>query len=123
MDLWIRSQDKEKLLKCNDIAIKNHRYDTVDEYGNRCVNFNGYEIVGYFDKNTEYEILGTYKTKERALEVLDEIQEILKPKTIIKFNEKEVYDEKENMVIGTLLPYETFDIKQLSTYVYEMPIE
>lgn len=123
MKLWIRSQDKEKLLKCDDITIKNHRYDTMDEYGNRCINYKGYEIVGYFDKNTEYETLGTYKTKERALEVLDEIQEILKPKTIIKFNEKEVYDEKENRVIGTLFPYETFDIKQLSTYVYEMPIE
>lgn len=123
MDLWIRSQDKEKLLKCDDITIKNRRYDTMDEYGNRCINYKGYEIVGYFDKNTEYETLGTYETKERVLEVLDEIQEILKPKTIIKFNEKEVYDEKENMVIGTLLPYETFDIKQLSTYVYEMPID
>lgn len=77
MELWIRSQDKEKLLKCNDIAIKNHRYDTMDEYGNRCINYKGYEIVGYFDKNTEYETLGTYKTKERALEVLDEIHQRL----------------------------------------------
>ena len=31
--------------------------------------------MGYFDKNTEYEILGTYETKERAIEVLDEIQD------------------------------------------------
>ncbi len=60
MDLWIRSQDKEKLLKVNDIAIEMNM------------------IYGYFDKNTEYELLGTYKSKERALEVLDEIQNILK---------------------------------------------
>ena len=74
MELWVRSQDKEKLLKCDDIAIKQHRYDTLTDEGNRCIHYEGYEIVGYFDKNTEYEILGIYATKERALEVLDEIQ-------------------------------------------------
>lgn len=59
MDLWIRSQNKEILIKCNDIAIKD----------------NG--IVGYFDKEKEYEDLGVYKTKNRALEVLDEIQKCM----------------------------------------------
>lgn len=56
MELWIRSQDKEKLVKVNDIAIEMNM------------------IYGYFDKNTEYEHLGSYATKERALKVLDEIQ-------------------------------------------------
>lgn len=66
MDLWIRSQDREKLLKCNDIAIA-----TDSEDGKT---IRGYKIVGYFDKNTEYEDLGIYKTKERALKVLNEIE-------------------------------------------------
>lgn len=66
MDLWIRSQDKEKLGKVDDIAIK-----TESEDGKT---IRGYQIVGYFDKNTEYEDLGFYVKKERALEVLDEIQ-------------------------------------------------
>ena len=69
MELWIRSQDKEKLLKANDIGITNNE---INEGGS--IKFKGYKIVGYFDKNTEYELLGTYETKERALEVLDEIQ-------------------------------------------------
>lgn len=56
MDLWIRSQNKEILIKCDDIAITDNR------------------IFGYSDKETEYEVLGVYKTKNRALEVLDEIQ-------------------------------------------------
>lgn len=60
MELWIRSQDKEKLLKANDIAIEKNM------------------IYGYFDKSTEYEHLGTYKSKERALEVLDDIVELIK---------------------------------------------
>lgn len=70
MNLWVRSQDKEKLLKCNDIAISNN---VINE--RESIKFKGYKIVGYFDKNTEYEILGTYETKERAIEVLDEIQD------------------------------------------------
>ena len=65
MELWIRSQDKEKLVKANDIAIEMNM------------------IYGYFDKNTEYEHLGSYATKERAIEVLDEIQNIIKEKDII----------------------------------------
>lgn len=50
MNLWIRSQDGEKIVNCNDIVV------------------NGCSIIGYFDKDTEYEDLGTYKSKERALE-------------------------------------------------------
>ena len=72
MNLWVRSQYKEKLLKCNDIAISNNMINEGE-----CIKFKGYKIVGYFDKNTEYEILGIYKTKERAIEVLDEIQDLL----------------------------------------------
>ena len=80
MELWIRSQDKEKLIKCNDIAIS-----TDSEDGKT---IRGYKIVGYFDKNTEYEELGFYSSKTRVLEIIDEIQNklnsnkfLLKPKT------------------------------------------
>lgn len=89
MNLWIRSQDKEKLISCNAIVLNNHRYDTMNEHGNRIMHFKGYEIIGYFDKNTEYEILGTYETKERALEILDEIQELLESVHITDISKKE----------------------------------
>ena len=112
MDLWIRSQDKTFLMKIDNINLG---IGVDSNKPCRLFTFVGGVVTSF--------TLGTYKSEERALEVLDEIQEILKPKTIIKFNEKEVYDEKENMVISTLLPYETFDIKQLSTYVYQMPKE
>lgn len=71
MDLWIRSQNGENLIRCNDIAIQ----------GNR--------IVGYFAKETEYENLGIYESKERALEVLDEIQELLEPVHVTEISKKE----------------------------------
>ena len=98
MELWIRSQDKEKLLKANDIGISNN---AINEGGS--IKFKGYKIVGYFDKNTEYELLGTYETKERALEVLDEIQ------------------NKINLInLGHDFGSPMIDLKN-PTYIYQMP--
>lgn len=58
MDLWIRSQDRTFLRKLNTIGIVEGRdFWGIDE--NLTVSF------------------GKYKTKERALEVLDEIQDEL----------------------------------------------
>lgn len=96
MELWIRSQDKEKLIKCNDIAI------STDSEDGKTI---GYKIVGYFDKNTEYEDLGIYETKERALEVLDEIQ------------------NKINLInLGHDFGSPMIDLKN-TTYIYQMPKE
>ena len=58
MNLWIRSQNKIELTKVNDIKI----YKASD----------GFQIINY-SENNHVIILGLYKTKERALEVLDEI--------------------------------------------------
>lgn len=58
MNLWIRSQDRTILKKVNTIGIVEDRdFWSIDE--NLMVSF------------------GKYKTKERALEVLDEIQDEL----------------------------------------------
>lgn len=64
MNLWIRSQDKMILVKINDININYQNNKQI--------------IANYIAINKEadfYIILGTYKTKKRAIEVLDEIQE------------------------------------------------
>ena len=76
MELWVRNQDKERLLKIKDIFLD---YD-----GYHC---NKFHLITYDDK--KYEInLGTYKTKERALEVLDEIQNIIRGKYAISLDMK-----------------------------------
>nr|DAZ10814.1 MAG TPA: hypothetical protein [Caudoviricetes sp.] len=109
MNLWVRSQDKEKLLKCNDIAISNNMIND-----GASIKFKGYKIVGYFDKNTEYEILGTYKTKERAIEVLDEIEE-----KIILINTINIAKDTVSLIAyKNALPEEK--IKGLG-YPYQMP--
>ena len=63
MELWIRSQDRTKLVKADNISYM----DTAEDY-ERKVHSLWNDCKG---------ILGIYKTKERALEVLDEIQRIL----------------------------------------------
>lgn len=64
MDLWIRSQDRESILKPIDILLENP------------LNSGETGIRGYFSNNS-YKMLGYYKTEQRALEVLDEIQSFL----------------------------------------------
>ena len=56
MDLWIRSQNKELLIPNPKLSLEDIK--------------NEYWIIDIFDDT----VLGTYKSKEIALEVLDEIQ-------------------------------------------------
>ena len=58
MELWIRSQDKENLIQPNYINIGGNKTDKYFIWGHNV-------------------LLGKYKSKKRALEVLDEIQEFL----------------------------------------------
>lgn len=55
MELWIRSQDRKSLIKSNGVGL------TPSEISIYPIGLNG--------------VLGTYETKERAVEVLDEIQD------------------------------------------------
>lgn len=85
MELWVRNQDKEKLIKANNIEIFHHYSykDTQEKYLLPSGSFE-YRKVQKKDKYIKSVImcndeinLGTYKTKERALEVLDEMQEYI----------------------------------------------
>ncbi len=58
MDLWIRSQDRKKLISNPKLSIREE---------------NGFSNKDIYDCSSGY-ILGTYSTELRALEVLSEIQ-------------------------------------------------
>ena len=76
MELWIRSQDRTFLRKVNTIGIVEGRdFWSIDE--NLTVSF------------------GKYKTKERAIEVLDEIQDLLQNAYVGSAN-RIVYQMPEN---------------------------
>ena len=103
MKLWIRSQKNEKLrqglFKVNEIELGDYDNDM------NCLVINNLYCVGI------------YKTKERAIEVLDEIQNILKPQLIIKDSGKIIGSFEDTIVREGA----TYELKELSTYVYQMP--
>ena len=87
MDLWIRTQSKETLLKVEEINL--------------------FEFDNFCRLETPTCVLGEYKTKERALEVLGEIHNHLEK--LFWFNPKIEEDRRLNQLI--------------KSYVYNMPKE
>ena len=68
MELWVCSQDKTNLVKIRQISLN---------YQNNKQIIANYMPDFYPNSGEYYELLGEYETKERALEVLDEIQDEL----------------------------------------------
>ena len=64
MELWIRSQDKLRL-------VKQYAYIVIFNPCEEDEKFMDRSIYAYINKDVQV-LLGIYKTKERALEVLDE---------------------------------------------------
>ena len=76
----------------------------------------------YENSGEYYEFLGVYKTKERALEVLDEIQDLLQ----LKIEYKPIVQEEYNPAYTYkhfVKVDDNMEIKELSTFVYQMPAE
>ena len=74
MKLWIRSQDKIFLGECNRIMVwktvgcKNEEYAIINQHR-------------YAYESDDYTTLGIYKSKERALQVLDNIDKSIRLKS------------------------------------------
>lgn len=92
--MWIRSQDKEFLMKVDNINLG---LDVDTNEPNQLFTFVGGAVTSF--------TLGTYKSKERALEVLDKIQ------------------KKINLIeLGRDFGSPMIDLDDL-TYIYQMPEE
>ena len=106
MELWIRSQDKETLKLAEMLDI----YDLSDNEG-QCWAIEECETT-----------IGYYKSKKRALEVLDEIQNILKPQMKVithSIEQKEFLNYSSDVIIQPSL--NELQIQQADTWVYQMP--
>lgn len=112
MELWIRSQNKCKLRKTD---IINYSY----EEGKHKIDCNGYAV-------------GNYESKERCLEIIDEIQELLKlgnPENAfmhihncdMRYDEAIEVLKKARETKSVVTQGADFDIKFPSVVVYEMP--
>ena len=92
MELWIKSQDKQMLIKVFEVRL-NWSNDAE-------IIVNSYTTDGC---DYDYRGVGTYKTKDRALEVLDEIQHkldyiyelSLRPRALTTIEHKIVYEMPE----------------------------
>lgn len=114
MELWIRSQDKSSIVKVDNLYVSVGNY--ICYYVEK-----GKEVPGtYYRPSGE---LGRYKTKERAIEILDEIQNILKPKYILDSSSI----RPDNSWVENGVIFQNYDanakIEELSTFVYQMPTE
>jgi hypothetical protein len=113
MELWIRSQDKEKFLPIDKPIV----YDFSE--------FGSHRIV--YKESASYVMnLGTYNSKERALEILDMMQKLLTQRDCLLVTNKELtMDELETLYSNDMVvvndpntKIETFDY-----IVFEMPQE
>ena len=110
MELWIRSQDGKLLTQVKSIGIYQNHFGK------------GFDI-GY-----GFTTYATYKKEARALQVLDEIQNILQP--IVIFHEPiqandyhDMIDAYSNdMALQITQKVET-ELKESGQFVYQMPKE
>lgn len=112
MYLWIRSQDKEKLVLTKGFELQCPSYD------------NGCQIFAVWQNN--YQCIGNYKTKERALEILDEIQNILRPTLLLNgcsIDDETLKDLKLPKNAIKMSTHDNATITYSGSYVYEMPQE
>ena len=105
--MWVRGQNKQLLIDCNKFELSEDETDII--FGN------------IFDN---YYILGTYATKERCLEVLDEIERHINGeyKLIIKEKEKVIEQTFDKLSQLFLPPTESIQVITMPK-VYQMPKE
>ena len=123
MELWIRSQDREKMLKVDELSL---------------IGMGGHKVgIGTFTKilkNDDYcNYLGTYKDKKRALEILDEISSKIKNSYLIKnemlLSSKDIKEQlnifEEALNGSAIIQTPAYDIEPINTNIvyYEMPKE
>ena len=106
MELWIRSQDKQELIKVDGSF---HIQETS-------VNPHSHKWGILVNGRTYY---AEYTTEKRALEVLDEIQKLFKPQIMTTKLGRQHTDRFGNIRTE---PNE-YEMKELSCVVYEMPKE
>ena len=106
MELWIRNQNKGILQRTNALFIS-HSAENI------------WSIIDN-QNMTKY---GEYETRERALDILDEIQNLLNPMLVFKNCNctQEMLDNIKEA--GACVVSDNTHIEQIQTCIYEMPKE
>lgn len=80
MKLWIKTQDKTRLLEANDIRVEPIQF--LNANNNNDLNVIDKVVGGKIIVNSS--VVAKYDTVNRALQVLDEIQNLLSGKVFVK---------------------------------------
>ena len=88
MELWVRSQDKECLMKIN-------RMDYDLSNGEHRIMVDGYKTL-----------IGKYETKQRALEILDEIHQRLIDLQTLNYTNDYGFSKGRNLDCVFIMPEE-----------------
>lgn len=120
MELWVRSQNKEFLVKVERAYYYREPLTDPDDVVHRIT--------------TGKETLGKYESKERCLEILDEIQKILMadPVPLLVFTNcdvtedtynglNEMYKKGDLLAVCGASPQNDVKAIEKSTFVYQMP--
>lgn len=108
----MRSQDKERLIKVSNVQ---YTYKKGDLYSD----VRGKHYIGTYYDNLE--ILGEYATKERAIEILDEIEKLIKPITIFQNCQVDKSTIEKINEIGYCMVNNDARVEQISQAFYQMP--
>ena len=105
MGIWIRSQNKCKLVRCREFFI----YDDCNA---------SYDIVGHGLSDISI-ILGTYSSKEKAIKVLDMIQKHISPS--VKIPQTNIRNIDDDLVYRPNKDFEHQSLIGLFNDVFEIP--
>lgn len=103
-ELWIRSQDKEKLVKVENLT-------TSQGYENQ---FDGKSLLTYRGI-----VLGVYESQSRCIEILDEIQKLML--SICEIENHQGTTEAFGTGVITLSAQPDIEVVSMPFIVYEMP--
>ena len=125
MELWIRVQNRGSIIYTKDVY-----YYCVCHFDKK-----HHKILSSCGSNSEFS-LGEYKSKERCLEIIDEIQALLMRGDLencivhLHTNQFTTYDEAKRVVeemkknkLFVFANSEQVEFIQQSLIVYEMPLE
>ena len=123
MKLWIRSQNRKELMEVENLWVVGKSIHNPNNFNLMEKEKTVYIIVA------DEKMIGEYKTHERALQVLDEIQNALVGKIVVEpkypVKQKEEKALKEMVEEKTIVKSQAVDIKTLNQncVVYELPRE
>lgn len=132
MEVWVRSQDKEQLVKTNDLRYRREEKKKTKPFGDfeEAQLFCDYDIVEkHYIYSDRFDILGEYPTKERCLEIIDEIQKLLYSDFIIVRNCAVDESVAEYLKPTKAIAYQadnkspSIEYHEKNVVVYEMPKE